>query len=199
MTLDDATPELLDRIRTNFEVRRGASLPTRATLVRDGINFAVFSRHATQVHLIVFRPGTDEPLVEVPLDTRYNRTGDVWHAFVRGLDPGIEYGWRMDRDPNTAPHLHRFDRRAVLIDPYSHAVVEVRTRAQGILAPDRTGIVLRLDPEYRSLVLDECFDWEHDQPLNHHHADSIIYELHVRGFTSHASSGVTCPGTFRRH
>jgi len=193
---ESATHQLLDPVRTDFEVRRGAALPLGATLVRDGINFAVFSRHATQVQLIVYRPGTDESLLEVPLDARYNRTGDIWHAFVRGLDSGVEYGWRMDRDPNTAPHLHRFDRRAVLIDPYAHAVVEVRTRAHGILAPDRTGIVLRLDPQYRSLVLDEEFDWGHDQPLNHHHADSIIYEMHVRGFTQHASSGVAAPGTF---
>jgi glycogen operon protein len=188
--------EVLDSTAADFEVRRGASLPLGATLVRDGINFAVFSRHATVVHLVVFRPGAADPLLEVPLDPRYNRTGDVWHAFVRGLDPGVEYGWRMDRDPNTAPHLHRFDRRAVLLDPYAHAVVEVRMRAHGLLAPDRTGIVLRLDPEYRSIVLDEEFDWGHDQPLNHHHADSIIYEMHVRGFTQHASSRVAAPGTF---
>ena len=196
--LDDGTSGgLVDHLAsTEYEVRRGASLPLGATIGRDGINFAIFSRHATRVHLVVFPPGAAEPLLEFPLDTRYNRTGDVWHALVVGLDPGIEYGWRMDRDPNTAPHLHRFDRRAVLLDPYAHGVAEVRTRAHGLLAPDRTGLVLRLDPEYRSLVLDESFDWEHDQPLNHHHADSIIYEMHVRGFTQHASSGVAAPGTF---
>ncbi len=160
-------------VTTQFEFSRGSPLPFGATVLRGGINFSVFSKHATAVTLILFFPGESEPLVEFPFDPYLNRTGDVWHAFLLGLDPGIHYAFRMERAPNDKPQVYRFDRRNVLLDPYARA----------IRGP-------------RAAIINSHFDWEFDQPLNIPLADSVIYELHLRGFTQHPSSGVSKPGTF---
>jgi len=93
------------RPTSDMKILRGYPLPLGATVHPDGMNFAVASRYATAVTLLVFLPGTLEPLLEVALDGRFHRTGEVWHAFLKGLDPGIPYAFRMDRVPNPAPHL----------------------------------------------------------------------------------------------
>ncbi len=174
-----------------FAVRRGHPLPYGAAARRDGVNFSVFSTHATSVTLVLFLPGEEGSVLELPLDSRYNRTGDVWHVFVEGIDPGIEYGFRMDCDPNPQPALIRCDRERVLIDPYGKAVSGLdEWGGQG------SGANGRLD-RLRSRVADEEFDWGHEHPLNIPLVDSIIYETHVRGFTRHPTSGVARPGTFR--
>jgi isoamylase len=153
---------------------------------RDGVNFAIFSKHATAVTLLLFFPGDREPLLEFPLDPRINRTGDVWHALLRGLDPGVHYAFSMDRVPNENPLIYRFDRSKTLLDPYARALSE--RVAWGVPASERV-------PRCCA-VLDSRFDWGLDQPLNIPLADSVIYETHVRGFTRHPSSGVDKPGTF---
>jgi isoamylase len=177
-------------VRGEFGVRRGHPLPYGAVARRDGVNFSIFSHHATAATLVLFLPDDQEPVLEIPLDPRYNRTGDVWHAFVTGLDPGIEYGYRLEKVPNPDPKVHRFDPTKVLIDPYGKRVIGLETWG----GPEgRYGRMERL----RSRVVDEEFDWGLEQPLNVPLADSIIYEMHVRGFTRHPSSGVAHPGTFR--
>jgi glycogen operon protein len=178
-------------VRGDFGVRRGHPLPLGTTLRRDGVNFAVFSRHATDVSLVLFVPGEVEPVLEVPLDSRYNRTGDVWHVLVLGIDPAVEYGWRMDRIPNTQPPIHRFDSRCVLLDPYARGLAGLEGWSQGYEAGrhGRLGLV-------RSKAIDDDFEWGEEHPLNIPLADSVIYEVHVRGFTAHPSSGVAHPGTF---
>jgi glycogen operon protein len=189
---DEAGRKLLSAIRGEFGIQRGHPLPLGATVRRDGINFAVFSRHATSVSLAVFLPGDGEPVFELPLEPRFNRTGDIWHVFIRGLDPGVEYAYRADRVPNLEPRIHRFDARRRLIDPYGKAVAGFETWGQG--ATERGSTRLQ---RMRSRVLDEEYDWGPEHPLNVPLADSIIYEMHVRGFTRHASSGVAHPGTFQ--
>ena len=181
---------LLRAVPGDFRVRRGHPLPYGAAARRDGINFAVFSRHATAMTLVLFLPGEEGPVLELPLDHHVNRTGEVWHVFVEGIDPGIEYGFRAERVPNPAPEVLRYDRDKVLIDPYSKAVVGLEAWGE---TPAEKGRFERL----RSRVVDEEFDWGHEHPLEVPLADSIIYELHVRGFTRHSSSGVEHPGTFR--
>jgi glycogen operon protein len=178
--------ELLSMLTPDFEINRGSPIPFGASVRRGGVNFAIFSKHATAVTLVLFYPGDRESLVEFPLDPRINRTGDVWHAFLQGLNPGIHYAFRMDRVPNENPPIYRFDQSNVLLDPYARVL---SARAEwGVPAADR---------EVRTCaVADSRFDWEYDQPLNIPLADSVIYETHVRGFTRHPSSGVGKPGTF---
>jgi isoamylase len=182
--------KLMTVVKGDFAVSSGSPLPFGARVVRGGINFAVFSKYATEVTLVLFFGSDAESMLELPLDPDLNRTGEVWHIFVRGLDPGIRYCYRMDRVPNDAPLIHRFDRKFELLDPYAQAVVGrfawgVPNRAES------TGLKQR-----HCALIESQFDWELDRPLNIPLAESIIYELHVRGFTQHASSGVSKPGTF---
>ena len=177
-------------VRGEFGIRRGHPLPYGAAARRDGVNFSVFSTYATSVTLVLWNPGDAEPVLELPLDSRYNRTGDVWHVFVEGIDPGIEYAFRVECAPNPKPAVVRCDRRQLLIDPYGKAVSGLEEWGETAVAESR------LD-RLRSRVVDEEFDWGHEHPLNVPLADSIIYEMHVRGFTRHPSSGVDHPGTFR--
>ena len=83
---------LLDLIQIEFEICRGRALPLGATVERGGVNFSVFSENATSVTLVLFRVGDADPIAEFPLDAKRNRTGHVWHMFVGGIDPGMEYG-----------------------------------------------------------------------------------------------------------
>ena len=109
------------RPTSDIAILRGHPLPLGATVQPDGINFAIASRYATAVTLLIFLPGTLEPLLEVPLDARFHRTGEVWHAFLKGLEPGIQYAYRMDRLPNPQPQVHRYDPHQELLDPYARA------------------------------------------------------------------------------
>jgi len=168
-------------------ILRGHPLPLGATVQPDGINFAIASRYATAVTLLIFLPGTLEPLLEVFLDARFHRTGEVWHAFLKGLEPGIQYAYRMDRLPNPQPQVHRFDSHQELLDPYAKAL----TGGEAWGVPSHS----RRRPR-RGLVVHDAFDWGDEQPHHFRPSEAIIYELHVRGFTQHASSGVSRPGTF---
>lgn len=184
-----STLTLDDLVTKDFEIVRGRPHPLGATLVRGGINFSVFSRNATTVTLVLFVRGQVEPLAEFALDPRYNKTGDIWHACIRGIDPGIEYGFRVDRREQGNSGVHRFDPTKILVDPYARSLSG--GEAWGGAPVDRNAPVLR-----RSRVVDEEFEWKLDHPLNTHLAESVIYEMHVRGYTRHASSDVKKPGTY---
>ncbi len=159
-------------------------MPLGATPVRDGINFAIFSKDATAVSLALFAPDDDGPFAEFALDPRFNKTGEIWHVLVRGLENTVQYGYRMDRYPNENPLVHRFNPACILLDPHARA----------IHGGEKWGILS--NRARRSVIIDDDFDWGLDQPLNIPLADSVIYEMHVRGFTRHPSSGVSQPGTF---
>jgi glycogen operon protein len=136
---------------------------------------------------VLFQPGAGDPFVELALDPRLNRTGQVWHAFVEGLDVGIQYGYRFDMQPNPDPKVHRFNPQQVLLDPYARVLSN-----GGAWDEFKPGT----RPYRNSVVVENQFDWEHDQPLNIPLVDSIIYEMHVRSFTRHPSSRAANPGTF---
>ena len=162
------------------QVRRGSPLPLGATLRPEGINFAIFSRHATEVTLVLVLPVDPQSPIQLALDPAVNRTGDIWHALVCGLEPGVRYSYHIDRSPCPNPLVYRCNPDTALLDPYAtEIIVEANT-----------------SPPLRGVVPGESFDWGSDQPLNHSLADSIIYELHVRGFTKHSSSAIEHPGTF---
>ena len=184
-----AHQRLLRILGPDFAVVRGHPLPYGATARRDGINFSIFSKHATGVRLVVSLPGDGDSVLELPLDPEYNRTGDVWHVLLKGLDPGVEYGYRLERSPNDEPIIHRYDPSKVVIDPYGKSVAGLEGWGRG------TGRFGRLE-RLRSRVVDEEFDWGIEHPLRIPLADSVIYELHVRGFTRQPSSGVAHPGTY---
>jgi isoamylase len=174
-----------------FVTSRGHCLPFGASGLPGGVNFAVFSRHAEAVHLVLFDDGHEEPLAEIPLDSTINKTGDVWHIFVHDLDPEVLYGYRVF-GPCTPKTGHRFDHRAVLLDPYAQTI----SGGQRWGHPDvphgqKNGRLTR-----RGKVLLDDFDWEDDVAPRTPLAETVLCELHVRGYTRHPSSGVKHPGTF---
>ena len=194
LTPEDRRERILRYLGEDFALERGQAMPMGATVRRGGVNFAVVSCHATEITLVLFAPGDEEPLLELPLDARYHRTGDVWHAFVRGMDPGLEYAFRATREPNSEPWLHRYDRATLLVDPFARALAGAERWGEPAAAGGGPSVPGRV---FRSRVVDDRFDWGWDSPPDVPLADSVIYELGVRAFTVHPSSEVAASGTFR--
>jgi len=162
-----------------------------ANVCPDGVRFALFSRHATAVTVLLFaHPDDRQPRREIPLDPQSNRTGDIWHITVPGLKPGQAYLYQVD-GPYRPEEGHRFDGSALLLDPYAKAV----TRAVPMY--NAAGAHSFVRPVPKCIVVDDTFDWAGDRPLHIPPSRSIIYETHVRGLTCHPSAGNRHPGTFR--
>jgi isoamylase len=165
----------------------GNSSPLGATPCREGANFCVFSKHATGIVLLLFDDVDDaKPARTIRIDPASNRTGHYWHVFVPGIMAGQIYGYYVEGpwDPSSGM---RFDPAKVLLDPYG----------RGVVAPDRYSRDAAKEAgsnsatAMKSVVVDpSAYDWEGDQPLRLSSAQTIIYEMHVRGFTRHPSSGV---------
>jgi glycogen operon protein len=154
--------------------------------VADGVNFAVLSRHGTAVSLVLYPVEGTEPLAEFQLDRDKNRTGNHWHIKVSGLTMPFRYGWRVDGPRRLGT---RFDPTKVLLDPACTALSNSSVWGHSKEPEkDRTS--------RHSLFVRRPFDWGDDAPPRTPLEDSIIYELHVRGFTCHPASGVAHPGTF---
>lgn len=170
-----------------YKLRVGKPLPFGATMVPGGVNFSIFSRHATNCTLVLFEKGAPEPLVEILFPEEF-RIGNVYAMVVFDLDyENIEYGYRMD-GPYNPKEGHRFDKTKILLDPYARAI---GGRDVWGRKPDWNNIY-----QHRGRLVYDDFDWEHDRPLEIPIEDLVIYEMHVRGFTRHPSSGVKHPGTF---
>ena len=170
-----------------YKLRPGKPFPFGATFVPGGVNFSVFSRHATSCTLVLFKKGQQQPMAEIPFLDEF-RIGNVFTMVVFNLDfENVEYGFRME-GPFDPQRGYRFDPTKILMDPYARAI---GGRDVWGTAPDWTDIY----PHRARLVFDD-FDWEGDRPLEIAIEDLVIYEMHVRGFTQHPSSHVRHPGTF---
>jgi glycogen operon protein len=167
-----------------YQVRPGRPLPFGAYLVPGGINFSVYSNHATDMTLVLFRRGEQQPLAELPFPPSF-RVGSVFAMTVFGLAADeIEYGYRAD-GPFAPSEGHRFDPAALVSDPYARLLGGAEHwGAPPMRSPLRSGVAYT------------DFDWDGDGPLHVRHEDLVIYELHVRGFTRHSSSAVAAPGTY---
>jgi isoamylase len=166
---------------------RGSSFPLGATLSSDGANFSVFAKHSTAVQLVLFDATDDpEPSRVIDLDPYENRTYHYWHVSVPGITPGQIYGYRVAGPFDPVSGL-RFDPQKLLLDPYGKciAVPAHRSRDAARKPGDNTATAIR------SVVVDpHAYDWEDDSPPRRSFAKTIIYEMHVAGFTRHPSSGV---------
>ena len=178
-----------------FTTSAGLPLPLGPTQRPEGVNFALFSRNAETVSLVFFHTGKEEPVAAIALDPHINRTGDIWHILVHGFDTSLRYGYRLTGPFDPWGEGHRFSGDHLLIDPYAKAL----TGGSDWGVPYcRTGLCTPLSTfQRRGCIVDNDFDWEGDRPLNIPLQESIIYELHVRGFTRHSSSGVSHPGTYQ--
>ena len=159
-----------------------------ATVVDGGVNFAIFSHHAAEVDLLLFdRPDAAQPSKVFGLDPALNRTGSYWHICVQGLKAGQLYGYRLN-GPFTPENGQRFDPSKVLLDPYARAVVDDQYDRS---IASQYGVD-NCASAMKSVVVDpSAYDWEGDRPLRRKLDDAAIYEMHVRGFTNHSSSGLT--------
>jgi glycogen operon protein len=160
-------------------------LPYGAVLRDGGVQFVVFSRSATSMRVLLYDDVTDrEPVDVVQLDRETDRWGDVWSIFVPGLAAGQLYHFQAD-GPFDPVRGHRFQAHARLIDPYAKALAGYFQRADdGVTRPPKC------------VVIDDEFDWCHDRHLKRDLSETVIYELHVRGFTKSPTSKVKHPGTY---
>ena len=166
----------------------GTSHPIGASLRGGGANFSLFSRSASRVELLLFERADDaRPCRSIELNPHTQRTYHYWHAFVPGVKAGQLYGYRVQGPSDPARGL-RFDPAKLLLDPYGRGVVVPPrySREAATQAGDNAATAMK------SVVVDPgAYDWEGDVPLHQPSARTIIYEMHVRGFTRHPSSGVT--------
>jgi isoamylase len=199
----------LERLLESCEVqsvRSGAPLPLGAHVRGNGVNFAIFSRHATGVRLDLFTGAEDAaPARSIILDATRNKTGDIWHVWLEGIRAGQLYGFRVAGP--YAPHDgHRFNPNKLVMDPCATAIV--------LPADGDSRFAVGYDPSSpdadlsfsdvdnagsaaKCIIAYEDFDWHGDQPLRLPWTSTVIYELHVRGYTIDPRSGVLAPGTYR--
>jgi glycogen operon protein len=201
--------ELLDYIADTSEqadVRTGSPLVLGAQNVDSGVNFAIFSHHATHVRLELFDHPEDEVASHTfDLDSKLNRTGDIWHIWIKGVVTGQFYAYRMG-GPYEPERGHRFNFNRLLIDPFATAISQVPNwdyvSAFGYdVASDRKDLVPSKQDNSKSvpkcIFLNEPFDWMGDKLPQHSWSDTLIYELHIRGFTILSNMDVAHPGTYR--
>ncbi|MCI8441435.1 MAG: glycogen debranching protein GlgX [Provencibacterium sp.] len=168
-----------------FKIRPGFFLENGATPIPGGVNFTVHSRGATGVELALFRRGAEEPFAVLPFPESC-RMGNVYSMIVFGLEiDEFEYAYRVD-GPWDPAHGQLFDRSRYLLDPYARAVS----------GQSNWGNRPPYGFKYRARVVANDFDWGNSVQPHLPMKELIIYELHVRGFTRHSSSGVRYPGTF---
>ncbi|SDU18880.1 glycogen operon protein [Verrucomicrobium sp. GAS474] len=188
------------------QVRVGVPLPMGTHAHEGGVNFALFSRHASRVRLELFDlPEDAKPSKVIDLDPAHNRTGDIWHVWIFGIRHGQLYAYRVD-GPQQPWAGHRFNFNKLLLDPFTKAISpapawsfepaygydpSAAERDLSFSEVDNAGAMPKC------IFTQESFDWRGDRPLKHPWSKTIIYETHVRGFTIHPSSGATHPGTYR--
>ena len=159
----------------------GKTHPLGARLLHNGANFSVYSRGATSVELLLFDHQDDpSPSRVISLDAALNRTYHYWHVFVPRVRAGQIYGYCVHGPWDPAEGM-RFDATKVLLDPYGRAVATPKAYDRNLTAATAM----------KSVVVDShSYDWEGDEPLRRPSSRTVIYEMHVRGFTRHPSSGL---------
>ena len=165
----------------------GRSFPLGATVYPNGVNFSVFAKGGTSVQLLLFDRVDDAcPSRTITLDPVTNHSRHYWHVFVPGIDVGQIYGYRVDGAFAPRQGL-RFDPQKVLLDPYGRAIARPAnySRVAASTSGDNCATALK------SVIADVSqYDWERDEPLRQPFSRTVIYEMHVAGFTKHPSSGV---------
>ncbi len=187
-------------------VRSGSPLPLGAHARGDGVNFALFSRNGTGVRLDLFDRVEDAmPSRTIILDSSRNKTGDIWHVWLAGIRPGQLYAFRV-AGPYQPEAGHRFNPNKLVVDPYASAIAMVPggdLRAAAGYDPRSALLDLARSEVDDAASAPKCvvthadFDWRGDQPLRHPWTSTVVYELHVRGFTAGRDAGVRYPGTYR--
>ena len=187
--------------RTTKTLQKGSPFPLGATLCLQGVNFAIYSKHATDVFLLLFDKADGEPtdIIRLP-----DRDKFIWHVLIKGLKAGQLYGYKVRGEYRPEWGL-RFNDSKLLLDPYAKAVAGKFRNVDNLLLPydARPGAG---DPSLdtrdnaavvpKGIVIDDAFDWQGVRSPDLDLEQLIIYEVHVKGFTAHPSSGVRSPGCY---
>jgi len=188
-------------VQTQKMLSDGNCFPLGATLAGDGVNFALYSRNAREVYLVLFEQPDGAPTDVIKLATR---TKFIWHAFVHGIEAGQLYGYKVCGDFAPAQGL-RFNEDKLLIDPYAKALTGKARNVDNLLLaydPNSPQRDLALDRREdmsivpKSIVIDDRFDWQGDGPPDIPFEKLYIYEVQVKGFTAHRSANVEHAGTY---
>lgn len=181
-------------------------MPLGTSESEGGVNFALFSRHASRVRLELFDQHADAtPARVVDFDSARNRTGDVWHVWVEGILSGQLYAYRVD-GPYQPEEGHRFNFNKLLLDPFATAISPLPDWDFGAVrgydpdVPEQDLVFSKVDDAGampKCVFTHEHFHWHDDRPLKHPWSRTVIYEAHVRGFTIRPGSGVEHRGTYR--
>ena len=189
-----------DRV-SGLELTRGKAWPMGATVDAKGVNFAIFSAHASRIEVCLFSEDGRTELTRIALP---ERDGDIWHGHISGIGPSTRYGLRA-HGPYEPENGHRFNPNKLLLDPYARDIAGA-VRWNDALFGYTIGhkaTDLRPDPRNsahgvpKSRVIDTTFTWGDDRPLRTPWHDTVIYELHVKGFTvQHAEVPPPYRGTY---
>lgn len=172
---------------SQIRVYRGHSYPLGATIHDGGVNFSLFSMNSERVDLLLFEnPEDSEPQHVIRLNPDEHRTFAYWHVYISGIGAGQIYAYRV-YGPHDPERGLRFDPSKLLLDPYARVIVNTENyRREAALQPGSDwGHLMKcavMDPR--------GYNWEGDEHLRLPYAQTVIYELHVGGFTRHPSSGV---------
>ena len=198
--------DFLAEVSERTDVRVGVPLPLGIYALDEGVNFALFSRDASRVRLELFDHPEDAKAARViDLDPARNRTGDVWHVWIEGIRSGQLYAYRVD-GPYQPRAGQRFNFNKLLLDPFATAITRLPiwefgpARGYDPSVPGGASVCSVVDNAGampKCVFTHEHFHWHEDRPPMHPWSKTVIYEIHVRGFTVHPSSGVEHPGTYR--
>ena len=157
----------------------GSSAPLGATLQGQGVNFSLHAQGCSAVELCLFDAlEAAEPAAVIPLAGEQHHSGSYWHGLLQGVEPGQLYGYRLAHDPDV-----------LLLDPYALALAMPPgyCRQRGQRRQGSAGWAAAI----KGVVVDlSRYDWQGDRPLRRPARETVIYELHVRGFTADPSSGI---------
>src|ERR1700752_4467525 len=191
-----ATPQEKSQPLVESSATEGRSSPLGATVTCRGVNFSLYSRDASRIELLLFdREDDAKPSRVIPMDQSANRTYHYWHVCAPTVQPGQLYGYRVHGPFDPSRGL-RFDPTKVLLDPYGRGVAVPRNYSREAARQEGDNAVTAME----SVVVDtSLYDWEGDTPLRRPSSQTIVYEMHVRGFTRHPTSGVpeSTRGTYR--
>ncbi|MFH0977249.1 MAG: glycogen debranching protein GlgX [Spirochaetota bacterium] len=186
-------------------ILRGTPLPFGVKLRKGGVNFSILSRNAKSVSLILFKSAQpDSEYEEIFFDPIINKTGDIWHIWIENICEGQLYGYRID-GPYDPENGYRFNRNKLLVDPYARAVTgnfqwdlsDARGYDRNSPLSDLSFSVKDSAPGAPKCVIIEEDFYNFDKPVKKPLKDTIIYEVHVKGFTYHESSNIEHKGTFK--
>lgn len=187
--------------KTNKILKNGNAKHLGATVSALGVNFAIYSKHAQEVYLLLFDDAKSKASDVIKLE---HKTNNIWHVFVSDLKPGQLYGYKI-KGPYDLVAGHRFNEHKLLLDPYAKAFTDkCCDKDDLIFAFDKRSLNKDLSLDKRdntmlmpkSVVVDDEFDWEGVSSPDLAMNELIIYETHLKGFTAHSSSKVKNPGTY---